>query len=70
MDSSLQYSDQQGECCLWPHSVIYSVYSAHAVMMQYGNADIMLDIIRGIDAIRTGHVHFHRDSTKVDVSVF
>ena len=24
------------------------------VMMQYGNADITLDIIRGIDAIRTG----------------
>ena len=39
---------------LWPHSVIYSGYSTHAVMMQYGNADVMLDIIRGIDAIRTG----------------
>ena len=39
---------------LWPHSAIYSGYSAHVVMMQYGNADIMLDIIRGIDAIRTG----------------
>ena len=45
-------------------SMIYSGYSIHAVMMQYGNDDIMLDIIRGIDAIRTG------DSMKVDVSVF
>ena len=39
---------------LWPHSRIYSGYSASVVMMQYGNADITLDIIRGIDAIRTG----------------
>ena len=39
---------------LQPHSVIYSGYSTCAVMMQYGNADITLDIIRGIDAIRTG----------------
>ena len=39
---------------LWLHSVIYSGYSTHAVMTQYGNADVMLDIIRGIDAIRTG----------------
>ena len=38
---------------LQPHSAIYSGYSACAVMMQYGNADVMLDIIRGIDAIRT-----------------
>ena len=40
--------------CLWPCSMIYSGYSTHVVMMQYGNADIMLDIIRGIDTIRTG----------------
>ena len=40
--------------CLQPRSVIYSGYSAHAVMMQYGNADVTLDIIRGIDTIRTG----------------
>ena len=40
--------------CLWPCSMIYSGYSTHAVMMQYGNADITLDIIRGIDTIRTG----------------
>ena len=39
--------------CLPPGSAIYSGYSAHAVMMQYGNTDIMLDVIRGIDAIRT-----------------
>ena len=39
---------------LQPHSAIYSGYSACAVMMQYGNADITLDVIRGIDAIRTG----------------
>ena len=40
--------------CLQPCSMIYSGYFAHAAMMQYGNADVMLDIIRGIDAIRTG----------------
>ena len=40
--------------CLQPHSAIYSGYSTHAVMMQYGNADVMLDVIRGIDTIRTG----------------
>ena len=40
--------------CLWPSSVIYSHYSTHAVMMQYGNNDVTLDVIRGIDAIRTG----------------
>ena len=40
--------------CLWPGSVIYSGYSACVVMMQYGNTDITLDIIRGIDAIRIG----------------
>ena len=34
--------------------MIYSGYSTCAVMMQYGNADVMLDIIRGIDTIRTG----------------
>ena len=34
--------------------MIYSGYSACAVMTQYGNADVMLDVIRGIDAIRTG----------------
>ena len=39
---------------LWPGSAIYSGYSTHAVMMQYGNTHITLDIIRGIDAIRTG----------------
>ena len=39
---------------LQPHSTIYSGYSACAVMMQYGNADVTLDIIRGIDTIRTG----------------
>ena len=39
--------------CLQPHNMIYSGYSTHVVMMQYGNADIMLDVIRGIDAIRT-----------------
>ena len=39
---------------LLPGSMIYSGYSACAVMMQYGNTDITLDIIRGIDAIRTG----------------
>ena len=39
---------------LQPRSVIYSGYSTHTVMMQYGNADVTLDIIRGIDAIRTG----------------
>ena len=39
---------------LWPHNMIYSGYSVHVVMMQYENADIMLDVIRGIDAIRTG----------------
>ena len=39
---------------LQPHSMIYSGYSTHAVMTQYGNADVTLDIIRGIDAIRTG----------------
>ena len=33
--------------------MIYSGYSARAVMTQYGNADVTLDI-RGIDAIRTG----------------
>ena len=36
------------------HSAIYSGYSTHVVMVQYGNADIMLDVIREIDAIRTG----------------
>ena len=40
--------------CLQPGSMIYSGYSTRAVMMQYGNTDITLDIIRGIDAIRTG----------------
>ena len=40
--------------CLPPGSMIYSGYSTHAVMMQYGNTDVTLDIIRGIDAIRTG----------------
>ena len=40
--------------CLWPGSMIYSGYFTHAVMMQYGNTDVTLDIIRGIDAIRTG----------------
>ena len=41
---------------LQPGSMIYSGYSAHVVpvMMQYGNTDITLDVIRGIDAIRTG----------------
>ena len=39
---------------LWPCSTIYSGYSAHAVMTQYGNVDITLDIIRGIDTIRRG----------------
>ena len=39
---------------LWSCSMIYSGYSTCAVMMQYGNADITLDIIKGIDAIRTG----------------
>ena len=33
-------------------------------MMQYGNVDVTLDIIRGIDAIRRG------ESVKVDVSMF
>ena len=47
--------------CLQPGSVIYSGYSAHVVMMQYGNNDITLDVIRGIDAIRTGaHVLLQR----------
>ena len=39
---------------LQPHRMIYSGYSTHVVMMQYGNADFMLNVIRGIDAIRTG----------------
>ena len=39
---------------LLPHSMIYSGYSACAVMMQYRNTDVMLDVIRGIDTIRTG----------------
>ena len=39
---------------LWPHSVIYSGYSTCAVMTQHGNTNIMLDVLRGIDAIRTG----------------
>ena len=38
---------------LQPHCMIYSGYSACAVMMQHGNIDVMLDIIR-IGAIRTG----------------
>ena len=40
--------------CLQPGSTIYSDYSTHTVLMQYGNTDVMLDIIRGIGAIRTG----------------
>ena len=55
---------------LLPGSTIYSGYSAHQVMTQYGNTDVMLDIIRGIDAIRIGAHALLRDSTKVDVSVF
>ena len=39
---------------LWPHSMIYSGYSTCVVMTQCGNADITLDIIGRIDAIRTG----------------
>ena len=35
-------------------STIYSGYSVCAVMIQYGNTDITLDVIRGLDAIRTG----------------
>ena len=38
---------------LQPGSAIDSGYSAHVVMMQYGNADITLNVIRGIDTIRT-----------------
>ena len=56
--------------CLWPHSAIYSGYSAHAVMTQYGNADITLDIIRGIDTIQNRDTcTFAGDSVKVDVPV-
>ena len=40
--------------CLQPSSMIYSGYSAHSVMTQYGNTGVTLDVIRGIDAIRTG----------------
>ena len=44
----------KGNPCLQPHSVFCSGYSACVVVTQYGNADVMLDVIRGIDTIRTG----------------
>ena len=55
---------------LWPCSMIYRGYSTCVVMMQYGNTDVMLDIIRRIDAIRTGACALLRDSMKVDISMF
>ena len=39
---------------LWHCSTIYSGYSTCVVMTQYGNVDVILDVMRGIDTIRTG----------------
>ena len=34
-------------------STFYSGYSAHVAMMQYGNNDVMMNVIRVSDTIRT-----------------
>ena len=36
---------------LWPSSMIYSGYSTRVVMMQYGNTDVTLDVMRVIAII-------------------
>ena len=58
----------KGNLCLQPSSAFYSGYSAHVVVMQEREDDIMQDIIEGLNAIRRWSHALSRGSVKVNVS--